>query len=71
MAVYEYMAKFPGVLPWKGGQILDWYQKTRRERDKTSSQRRSCPGNVRRGIMLVGCQQSLQWPRCWGCSIRI
>jgi peptidoglycan/xylan/chitin deacetylase (PgdA/CDA1 family) len=28
-AVYDYMAKFPGVLHWNGEQILDWYQKAR------------------------------------------
>jgi len=26
-AIYDYMAKFPGVLHWNGEQILDWYQK--------------------------------------------
>jgi peptidoglycan/xylan/chitin deacetylase (PgdA/CDA1 family) len=28
-AVYDYMAKFPGVLHWNGEQILDWYRKSR------------------------------------------
>jgi allantoinase len=28
-AIYDYMAKFPGVLHWNGEQILDWYQKAR------------------------------------------
>ncbi len=26
-AVYDYVAKFPGVLHWNGQQILDWYLK--------------------------------------------
>jgi len=25
-AVYDYIAKFTGVLHWNGEQILDWYQ---------------------------------------------
>jgi allantoinase len=28
-AVYDYMAKFTGVLHWNGEQILDWYVKSR------------------------------------------
>jgi len=28
-AVYDYMAKFPGVLHWNGEQILEWYQSAR------------------------------------------
>ena len=28
-AIYDYMAKFPGVLHWNGEQILDWYRKAR------------------------------------------
>ena len=28
-AVYDYMAKFPGVLHWNGEQILDWYRTAR------------------------------------------
>lgn len=30
-AVYDYMARFPGVLHWNGEQILDWYLKTRKQ----------------------------------------
>ena len=30
-AVYEYAAKFPGVLFWNGEQILEWYLGTRKE----------------------------------------
>jgi len=29
-AVYDYMAKFPGVLHWNGEQILDWYRKVKK-----------------------------------------
>jgi allantoinase len=29
-AVYEYMARFPGVLHWNGEQILDWYLDARK-----------------------------------------
>ena len=28
-AIYDYMAKFPGVLHWNGEQILDWYRNAR------------------------------------------
>jgi peptidoglycan/xylan/chitin deacetylase (PgdA/CDA1 family) len=30
-AVYDYIAKFKGVLHWNGEQILDWYQKARKQ----------------------------------------
>jgi peptidoglycan/xylan/chitin deacetylase (PgdA/CDA1 family) len=30
-AVYDYMAKFTGVLHWNGEQILDWYQKAKKQ----------------------------------------
>lgn len=29
-AVYDYIAKFTGVLHWNGEQILDWYQKAKK-----------------------------------------
>ena len=29
-AVYDYMAKFKGVLHWNGEQILDWYRKVKK-----------------------------------------
>ena len=29
-AVYDYIAKFSGVLHWNGEQILDWYQNVRK-----------------------------------------
>lgn len=29
-AVYDYMAKFKGVLHWNGEQILDWYRKAKK-----------------------------------------
>jgi hypothetical protein len=28
-AVYDYIAKYTGVLHWNGVQILDWYQKAK------------------------------------------
>ena len=30
-AVYDYMARFPGVLHWNGEQILEWYLKASRK----------------------------------------
>lgn len=29
-AIYEHIAKFPGVLHWNGEEILDWYLKTKK-----------------------------------------
>jgi peptidoglycan/xylan/chitin deacetylase (PgdA/CDA1 family) len=29
-AIYDYIAKFPGVLHWNGEQILDWYRKAKK-----------------------------------------